>query len=313
MKAASAVQISIAVRWFGRRNGMRSRAAVLLFTGSIIGVAGIALLSNSRRPPTRSSELPTAWHCLQFGEFDRAVHQFQSIAETSTDNAERQQALYGLALVYHLRRPDADPAKAAGLFDQALRLSPDSVVAAWCRLGRVRVDHLTPSAGTPDYAAVRAAYQAIIDTTPDHPAAREAFLYQQATLLLGNADEARSAVSSLDAYLSRHADSSLRPAVYGLRATAHSILQDGDAELTDRLAALKASLEIDGGRASDLSATYWQIAVTADFAAGDLDIARTYYRRLVDEYPTDPRVFMAKQSIARLDAMEQSFAAGGLP
>jgi len=48
----------------------------------------------------------------------------------------------------------------------------------------------------------------------------------------------------------------------------------------------------------------WLIAVYAEFDAGDFKTAREYYRRLIDEYPTDNKVYMAKMALERLDEVE---------
>ena len=58
---------------------------------------------------------------------------------------------------------------------------------------------------------------------------------------------------------------------------------------------------------------YWQVATTAEFLAGRLDVARTYYQKLIDEYPLDYRKFGARQALARMDRLEQNLRAQGTP
>ncbi|MCX7916082.1 MAG: hypothetical protein N3A53_07245, partial [Verrucomicrobiae bacterium] len=76
----------------------------------------------------------------------------------------------------------------------------------------------------------------------------------------------------------------------------------------EQLAALVAqleSLETDPlNPTRDVSALYWQIAAVACFDVGDLVLARAFYERFIREYPTDSRVFFAKQQLRRIDELE---------
>ena len=42
----------------------------------------------------------------------------------------------------------------------------------------------------------------------------------------------------------------------------------------------------------------------AEFDVGDFGLARLYYRKLIEEYPKEQRVFLAKQELKRMDEME---------
>ncbi len=52
------------------------------------------------------------------------------------------------------------------------------------------------------------------------------------------------------------------------------------------------------------SYAYWSIATIAEFEVGDFETAREFYRRLMDEYPRDPRRFGAEQALERMAQQE---------
>ena len=56
---------------------------------------------------------------------------------------------------------------------------------------------------------------------------------------------------------------------------------------------------------------YWNLATIAEFEVGDFDTARKYYRKLIEEYPTDIRLYGAKQALKRMDEVEAKIRGGG--
>ncbi|HPY62737.1 MAG TPA: hypothetical protein PLJ22_06290, partial [Kiritimatiellia bacterium] len=54
---------------------------------------------------------------------------------------------------------------------------------------------------------------------------------------------------------------------------------------------------------------YWNLATIAEFEVGDFDLARHYYNKLLEAYPTDIRVYGCKQALARMDALEAQIRA----
>jgi hypothetical protein len=53
--------------------------------------------------------------------------------------------------------------------------------------------------------------------------------------------------------------------------------------------------------AADRTWSYYRIASVAEKKAGAPEIARKYYKRLIEEYPTDLHLFNCKQALKRLD------------
>jgi len=80
--------------------------------------------------------------------------------------------------------------------------------------------------------------------------------------------------------------------------------------LKDRIEALKAK-ELDPLNPFKNNATdYWFIATLAEFSVGDLETARDYYRRLVEEYPTNVNAFPSKEALKRIDRIEEGLSRG---
>ena len=58
---------------------------------------------------------------------------------------------------------------------------------------------------------------------------------------------------------------------------------------------------------------YWNIAYAAEFEAGNFAVAREYYRRLMNEYPQDVRIFGVRKALERMDAIEAALREGRNP
>jgi len=54
---------------------------------------------------------------------------------------------------------------------------------------------------------------------------------------------------------------------------------------------------------------YWKLATVAEFEAGDFDLARKFYRLLIEEYPQDIRKYASRQALERMDRIESRMRA----
>jgi hypothetical protein len=59
------------------------------------------------------------------------------------------------------------------------------------------------------------------------------------------------------------------------------------------------------GTPPDRRLLYWRVATLAEFELGDFDLARENYRKIIAEYPTEQLVFLCKQELKRMDALEE--------
>lgn len=246
------------------------------------------------------------------GEYSLALQDFQAAAAASAPASEpHRAALYGEASTWFLCRPGQDEEKAAALFRQVIDLAPGDSLAAWSLLALARIKAQPVDGEAPDAPALDAAYQAVIDRFPAHPAGEEAFLYQQAARM-EMADEAttRAVLAALETFLEAHPGSPWRSAANNLIVHACTVLGLPGRKLEAAIACWKTA-EIDPNDPFlDLAYTYWRIATVAEFDAGDFATAREYFGKLIEEYPTDQKVFIAKQELKRMEALEARLKAG---
>ena len=252
------------------------------------------------------SHISTGWANYRLGEFSLSLKDFESAADQSVPGSVNQlSALYGQATIWCLRRPGEDLEKAEKLYRQVIELAPTNSQAAWCWLSLARIKAMPIGGEAPDLTQLVQAYQAVIDRFPFHSAGEEAFLFQQAAKL-GTPDEAgtREALVALQDFLKTHPQSPWRSEAYALIAHCCLVLGLEDQRLDVVLQAWKP-VEIGANNSlQDLSWTYWKIATTAEFDAGDFAMAREYYHKLISDYPSEQKVFLAKQELRRMDELE---------
>lgn len=248
------------------------------------------------------------WNDFTLYEFDQAVAKFTEALET-TNIDDRLFALYGLATTWNLRRPGEDPKKAVELYDQIIREAPEHDLAAWSLLALARMKHLVPVGEEPDYTEVRKAYQEVIRRFPNHLAGKEAFIYLNSVLISSlDPKDAKQAIASLEEYVKIPSNTFVGPA-YSLLAVAYTTLGNSEKRLESEILSLN-NTEVDPSNPfTEFSWQYWNIATIAEFDVGDFDTARTYYKKLIAEYPTDIRVYSAKQALQRMDRLEEKLRA----
>jgi len=275
-----------------------------------LGLAGCGKPFERIQPGVR---VDAGWDDYRLGEFSLALKEFQAAsADAIPGSAVHLEALYGEATTWCLRRPDEDLERAARLFHEVIDLAPTNSMAAWSWLALARIKALPVDGEAPALRPQLDAYQEVIRRFPFHAAGEEAFLMQQAAKLgTPDATQAREALAALQEFIKTHSGSPWRCAAYGLIVHCCTILGLDDLRLEAMMQAWKTA-EIDPiNPVQDLSWTYWQIATIAEFNAGDFATAREYYRKLIAEYPTEQRVFLAKQELKRMDDLEARLRAEG--
>ncbi|MEI8063858.1 MAG: tetratricopeptide repeat protein [Verrucomicrobiota bacterium] len=239
---------------------------------------------------TGADLLRAGWEQFRQAEFNLAVKTFErGVAQTATNPTWQAQELYGLATTWALRRPGEDPVKAVELYRRAIAVAPESDAAAWSLLAIARLQHT---------------YQAVIDKFPAHPAGTEAFLFQQAAILAApQPATAKTATAALVDFLKTHPQSPYRYAAWKLLAHGYQILGEHEQRLAALLETLRA-VETDASAPIDQAGDYWSIATLAEFDCGNFAVAREYYRKLIAEYPTDQRRFLANRELQHMDEVE---------
>jgi tetratricopeptide (TPR) repeat protein len=290
-----------------QRRSMRALSRVKPPVLFLILLTAILVPACGRQKETGNPSELTAqgWNQYTLGEFDLAIRKFESAAASAEPASDAQlKALYGLATTWNLRRPGEDPKTAVALYQRIIDDAPEHDLAAWSLLALARMKHLVPVGEDPDYREVRPAYQKVIDHYPHHLAAKEAFIYLNATLVASlDVREARQALTNLDAFVKNPSNEFLGPA-YSLMAVASTTLGDQDRRLWAEIQSLEKT-EVDPTNPfTEFAWQYWNIATIAEFEVGDFETAKKYYRKMIDEYPTDIRVYAAEQALKRMDELE---------
>lgn len=278
--------------------------------GVILGTAGCRKDAAKAQP---EALIKSGWNNYRLGEFGLAVRDFEAArTHAGRGSSSSLGALYGLAVTWDLRRPDQDPVKAEALFREVIETAPASPLAAWSMLDLANMKCLPVDGARPDVAAQVKAYGEVVARYPGTPAGEEAFLMLQAArLAVPGTNSTQAILDDLQAFAASHGQSPWLSTTYTLMAQCGWILERPQERLTAFMQAWK-STEIDPANPlQDLSWTYWQIATIAEFDIGDFALARDYYTRLIAEYPTEQKVFLAKQELRRMDQLEAEIRAEG--
>ncbi len=297
-----------------------SRAVFLAVSAAVL----LLSVGCARQDEAASESVPdliqSAWTSYRLNEFHDAILSFEAAraaAEPGSD--DWAMATYGLGIAWDLRRPGEDPKKATALFTEVLETAPSSPIAPWVELALVRQKHLVPVGQEPDYDAVKAGFQHIIDAYPGHLAAKEAFLYLEGIRLSEGINEpeklealSRAAESNLLAYIDAQNAASNTEFV----SPAWSLLTVAYVNLDEQEKRLRAEeesfshVETDPNDPSvEYAWAYWNIATIAEFEVGDFETARRNYRKLIEEYPNDIRVHGCKTALKRMDDLEAAIRA----
>jgi len=248
------------------------------------------------------------WERFRMGKFDESVFLFDSVRRgESTKDANVVDATYGLATVWDLRMPmtsqDKDLAKE--LYQEVIDSAPKHKLASWSSLAIARMKHLVPVGQEPNYDEVIKAYNSVWNEYPDMQAGQEAFIYLQASLIQTmEPSKIQRSTEALQKFITNHPKSGLRYAAWSLLAQSYAIQGKGEELLNAEIETLN-SQEIDiSNPFAENSWRYWKIAVTAEFEAGEFDVARKYYQMLIDEYPQDIRRYGCEAALQRMDDIE---------
>lgn len=292
----------LAMQRLGKRRTARFGFRAIL--AAALAAAGLSACARRQEAGTPEELLATGWVQYSLAEFDRAAAKFDAALAAAPSQDLRLKALYGLATTWNLRRPGEDLKKARDLYQQIIDADPRGDLAAWSFLALARMKHLVPVGDNPDFAEVRKAYQEVMDRYPDHLAAKEAFIYYNATLVSSlDPAEARQALKNLYPFVENTNTVFLGPA-YSLIAVACTTLGDQEKRLWAEIRSLEET-EVDPTNPfSEFAWQYWNIAAIAEFEVGDFDTARIYYQKLIKEYPQDIRVYAARTALQRMDELE---------
>lgn len=250
--------------------------------------------------------LEQGWVFFRLGDFTDAERLF-GVARNHAGEASEQyyEALYALGVNAALRRPGEDRGLAAELFEQVVEGAGKSELGAWAALALARLVHLTPVGVEPDMDAVRRAYRRVMTEYAGMVPSEEATIYYYATYMASmQPDEIREAVRALREFTASHPESGFLSAAYALQAFGYDLLGMQSEQMAALLLAFEMR-EVDSENPFyDNSWRYWNLAASAEFVAGDFDLARKFYRLLIEEYPQDVRTYSSRRALERMERVE---------
>lgn len=290
------------------------RKKVVWLAVIVTAAAGVTACRKGAFQIEGQTPLEAAWNDYVLGEFDRALERFTNLRKAEPAGSDLWcHATYGLATTWNLRRPGEDPAKARQYYNELIAAAPNHDLAAWSELALARMLHLVPVGEDPDYEAVRKAYRNVMARYPEHLAAQEAFLYWCSTLIASmDPDQTRVALAELEKYVQATNHAFLGPA-WSLIAVGSQTLGDQERRLHAELRSLETTEADPTNPFTEFAWQYWNIATIAEFEVGDFETARTFYRKLIEEYPQDIRIYGAKQALKRMDEIEAGLRAPRSP
>ena len=289
-----------------------------LLRDAVCILAGLLLFQacESRRTPSApDQEIREGWTQYRLGEFNSAVRIFQSVQASQPRGSEfHLQALYGESSCWNHRRDGRDIAKAVAGYRAVIEEAPQNPLASWCALDIVRTRHLAPADQAIDYGKLVRDYSDVYRSYPETPAGEEAFLYESSlSLPAADPEQARRILESVAEFLSTHPKTPFLSQFYSIIAECYRRMDDQDRHIDYMINALEAREVDPSNPIDDRSTAYWNIAYAAEFEAGNFALAREYYRRLMNEYPQDVRIFGVRKALERMDAIEAALREGRNP
>ena len=297
--------------------------SVRFFTGPcLLRGAGVLLLlllfhacGHKGTVATPDEQIREAWKQFRLSEFNDALRIFQSVENSQQPGSEAHlQSLYGEASCWNHRRDGRDIAKAVAAYRAVVEEAPQNPLAAWCSLDIVRTRHLAPADQPIDYERLVRDYADVYRSYPETPAGEEAFLYESSlSLPAADAKRASKILGKVREFLSSHPKTPFLSQFYSIIAECYRKTEEQDQRIEYLIKALEARPVDPASPNDDRSTVYWNIAYAAEFEAGNFAVAREYYRRLMNEYPQDVRIFGVRKALERMDAVEAALREGRNP
>jgi tetratricopeptide (TPR) repeat protein len=281
----------------------------------------IVLCAGCSRKETVVSADPITegWMAYQLVDYKRAQNLFETARENAAPGSEAEAAaIFAQATTFWHERPEPNPQRARELFEKVAATFPKSDFAPWSLLAIARIEALPRVADVPRITQAErdraiAAYERVQTTYPDHPAAEEALVLQQAAIIASlEPSDCERAVERLTAFLNQKPNSAYRSHAWAVLGNALDLLERWPERLNAMIQSLE-TIEVDVSNPLMLKPLhYWSIATVAEYKVGDLATARTYYRLLIEKFPRDLLTYSCKLALERLDKLEAEARAGSL-
>lgn len=278
----------------------------------VFGVAGCLNFALADRVCAVEPSLALAWKKFQEGEIDAAGRMFQSIgSKAPTGSEERWKALYGEANWRAFSEKDRDVGKAVELFRKVEDgVPPEDELAAWSAFEAAQLGFIETTYSERDYAMASKSFLETHRKYPESAAGDEAFVVGMNLARLASEPSWTEVIAECEEFLRKRPEGPWTSRVLLLMAEGFAKL----GEFQKQRDCLARSLAVEGLRqgtlSRDNSTDIWNIAYLSEFEIGDFVTARKFYTRLIEEYPRDNRVFLARKAMERMEEIENAVKRG---
>lgn len=279
----------------------------------------VAALMSEQRPAGRyGEELQRAWERFHSGDPGEALERFQAVLEEeSLPESSRIQARYGIGYCHRFMRPIPDEARAVAVFEGLLEEYPDSDLTPWLLLelgilSRKKSADLEYEPNLAVNARSRGFFERILEEFPESVVVHEAAIRLSSSYFFEVEREyADRGVEILERHLRRYPDNPLIVVMH-MRLSVWYFAVHRNFEKSQEHAVKLGTL-----RLSDpfrWSRNYWHIAQTYRFAFNDPAAAAPWFRRIIEEAPKSPHVFLARKILRQIERdLPFGIEAGGAP
>ena len=250
-------------------------------------------------------ELKKAWERFHTGDPAEALRRFQAILEEDPlPEPDRIQALYGSGFSYRFMRPFPNQERAIAIFENLLGQYPNNRLTPWLflELGILKRRKSADLEYEPDLsvnAESRGYFQRILDDYPDSVVVHEAAIRLSSSYFFEvETQYADKGVELLERHLERYPDNPLASVMHmRLNIWYFAVHQDFEKSQVH-------ALRLGEMRMSDpfrWSRNYWHIAQTYLIAFDDPARAAPWFRRIIEEAPKSPHVFLARKILREIE------------
>lgn len=266
-------------------------------------------------PQNSATAVAEGWNSLSTAEYDRAEELFVHAANSAKDDKRTYLlARFGLANVYQHRKPTPQLAEAEKVFNELVAADAGGDLGGWSCLAIARIHHIglyeasRVSQGTGAAAAmklpssveldtVRTDYQRVMDLFPKTMAAEEAAVFYGASFIEQIATEdVQRGIDFLKDWRARNMKSYYAGQACAVMAAGHELLKQWEPMIDALINSEDAHVYPEAEKAG----LYYRIASIAEQHANKPEVAKTYYRKILDGYPTDFRIFWCRRALRRL-------------
>ena len=253
------------------------------------------------------------WEHYRLGDYHSAAKAFELSIKMATNDAQRVRGDFSLADTWNYRSPDRSAEKAARYYRKVIAEDAAGEWAPWAALALARQKMLVAIEELPDLKVLEEGYGGVMKNYPGHEAADEAFLFlQTARLMHGDGEDVKKAVGALEAWIPEHTNSVYAGHAHGYLAQGYFRQGRGRKGIDALIMAAELGVRQEETWVkhanlppNNQAHNYFRIATAAQLDAGDFDLAREYYEKMMEESPTDLRVFLAEQMMERMAAFEE--------